>query len=175
MLEGMGLVLSGWVDHRRETPNPLKKMEQGFTKLNTTGSDLFATMLRNAHIETLLNQDYYAEAEHEIEQGLSNGEKSGYRWHFPEFIRLKAVCKLGGQKPDLTEIEAIFFESLELAEKHKDKLWQLRCANSLAKLMAERQERQKAYDLLFPIYNWYTEGFNTVDLKEANELLAQLQ
>ena len=150
-------------------------MEQGFAKLNTTGSDLYATMLRNAHIETLLNQDHYAEAKREIEQGLSNGKKSGYRWHFPEFIRLKAACKLGGQSPDLAEVEAIFFESLELAEKHKDRLWQLRCANSLAKLMGERQERQRAYDLLFPIYDWYTEGFDTPDLQEAKDLLVQLQ
>ena len=175
MMEGMGLVLSGWVDHRRENPNSLSKMEQGFAKLNTTGSDLYATMLRSAHIETLLNQDHYAEAKRGVEKGLSNGEKSGYRWHFPEFIRLKAVCYLGGKNPDLTEVEAMFFESLELAEKHKDRFWQLRCANSLAKLMGERQERQKAYDLLFPIYDWYTEGFDTPDLQEAKELLEQLR
>ena len=78
MMEGMGLVLSGWVDHRRENPNSLSKMEQGFAKLNTTGSDLYATMLRSAHIETLLNQDHYAEAKRGIEQDLSNGEKSGF-------------------------------------------------------------------------------------------------
>ena len=41
--------------------------------------------------------------------------------------------------------------------------------------MGERQERQKAYDLLFPIYDWYTEGFDTPDLQEAKGLLVQLQ
>tara|TARA_B100000586_G_C19991395_1_gene376446 strand:+ start:442 stop:663 length:222 start_codon:yes stop_codon:yes gene_type:complete len=48
-------------------------------------------------------------------------------------------------------------------------------ANSLAQLMANRQERQKAHDLLFPIYNGFTEGFSTTDLKEAQMLLQQLQ
>ena len=57
----------------------------------------------------------------------------------------------------------------------KSRLWELRTATSLARLWREGKERQKAYDLLFHAYDWYTEGFGTADLREAKGLLEQLQ
>ena len=76
---------------------------------------------------------------------------------------------------DQEEVEATLLESLKIAKVNKTKLWELRSATSLAKLWGKRKDRQKAYDLLFPIYDWYREGFGTPDLQEAKELLAQLQ
>ena len=74
-----------------------------------------------------------------------------------------------------TEAESIFLESLNLAKMQNSKLSELCAAISLARLWGEGQERQKAYDLLFPVYDWYTEGFDTAHLKEAKQLLGQLQ
>ena len=62
-----------------------------------------------------------------------------------------------------------------MARQHEAKLWEIRTAVSLATLWGENKERRKAYDLLFPIYDWYTEGFETPVLLEAKELLEQLQ
>jgi predicted ATPase len=53
-------------------------------------------------------------------------------------------------------------------------LWELRAAGSLARLWAEQGNRRKARDLLVPIYNWFTEGFETADLQDARMLLDQL-
>ena len=77
--------------------------------------------------------------------------------------------------PDPAKAEIIFLQSIELAKSQKSKLWELRSATSLARLWGEGKERQKAYDLLFPIYDWYTEGFDTFDLKEGKALLQELQ
>ena len=53
-------------------------------------------------------------------------------------------------------------------------MWELRAAVSLARLWAERGERRKAHDLLAPVYGWFTEGFDTPDLKDAKALLDEL-
>jgi predicted ATPase len=64
--------------------------------------------------------------------------------------------------------------ALEVARRQGAKMWELRAGSSLARLLAEQGERQKAYDLLAPIYSWFTEGFDTQDLKEAKVLLNRL-
>ena len=66
-------------------------------------------------------------------------------------------------------------ECLQLARQHEAKLWELRKAVSLATLCGENNERQKAYDLLYPVYSWFTEGFETEDLKQAKTLQDQLR
>ena len=69
----------------------------------------------------------------------------------------------------------MLLDSLELAKSQKAKLWELRSAGSLATLWGEKKERQKAYDLLFPVYDWYTEGLDTPVLQKTKVLLEQLQ
>jgi predicted ATPase len=54
-------------------------------------------------------------------------------------------------------------------------MWELRAATSLARLCAEQSKRQKAYDVLAPLYGWFTEGFDIADLQEANAQLGELQ
>ena len=102
-------------------------------------------------------------------------EQHGCKWTLPEVLRLDAVCGLKENGSDSAKAETLFLESIELARAQKSKLWELRSATSLARLWGEGKERQKAYDLLFPVYDWYTEGFETFDLKEGKALLDQLQ
>jgi len=71
--------------------------------------------------------------------------------------------------------ESYFMMAMKVAASQDAKSWELRAATSLAQLWGEEGERQKAYDLLFPVYDWFTEGFDTADLKEANLLLRELR
>jgi predicted ATPase len=73
------------------------------------------------------------------------------------------------------DAEAAFQEALDVARQQQARGWQLRAATSLARLWADQGERQKAYDLLAPIYGWFTEGFDTADLKDAKALLDDLK
>jgi predicted ATPase len=68
----------------------------------------------------------------------------------------------------------LYRKALRLAEQQGAKLWELRAAVSLARLCRDQGSRAEARDLLAPICDWYTEGFNTRDLKEAKVLLDQL-
>jgi hypothetical protein len=70
---------------------------------------------------------------------------------------------------------ACFRRAMEIACEQQAKLWELRAATSLARLWAEQGERQKTHDLLAPVYDWFTEGFDTADLKGAKALLDQLR
>ena len=117
----------------------------------------------------------FDQAKRRILDAVNDSNKIGCKYRLPEFIRLKGLCLLAEKKADLHKVENIFLESLNLARQHKAKLWELRTANSLARVWGDQKERQKAYDLLFPVYDWYTQGFDTADLIEAKELLTQLQ
>jgi predicted ATPase len=68
----------------------------------------------------------------------------------------------------------VFRKALHIAVERDAKLWELRAATSLARLWGKQHQRAKARDLLAPIYNWFTEEFNTVDLKEAKALVDEL-
>lgn len=70
--------------------------------------------------------------------------------------------------------EADFREAIALAQKMGAKAWELRATMSLARMLASNGRREKAQDMLREIYNWFTEGFDTADLKEAKALLDEL-
>jgi predicted ATPase len=71
--------------------------------------------------------------------------------------------------------ERSLLRALTVARDRHARLWELRAATSLARLWAERGRRPEAHDLLSPVYRWFTEGFDTPDLKEANALLDELR
>jgi predicted ATPase len=72
------------------------------------------------------------------------------------------------------ESEASFEQSIRIARRQQAKSLELRGATSLAQLWSDQGKREQARDLLAPIYGWFTEGFDTADLKEAKALLAEL-
>ena len=74
----------------------------------------------------------------------------------------------------LAEGEASIRQALEFARKQQAKSWELRAATSLAQLWAEQGRREEARELLAPVYGWFTEGFDTADLKDAKALLDDL-
>jgi predicted ATPase len=77
-------------------------------------------------------------------------------------------------EPDAAQAQAHFERAIAIARAQKAMSWELRAATSLAGLWRDHGERQQARDLLVPIYGWFTEGFDTLDLKEAKALLDEL-
>jgi predicted ATPase len=71
--------------------------------------------------------------------------------------------------------EELYRKALSIAEEQEAKLWELRAAVSLAQLRRNQGRRAEARDLLAPVYGWFTEGFDTPDLKEAKALLDELR
>jgi predicted ATPase len=92
-----------------------------------------------------------------------------------ELYRLKGELLLKQLCPDVSEAESCFHHAISIAQNQSAKSWELRAATSLARLWRSQGKRQEAYDLLAPVYGWFTEGFDTADLKDAKTLLGELE
>ena len=79
------------------------------------------------------------------------------------------------REPDAAKAEAYFERALAVARKQEAKSWELRAAMSMARLWRDQGKRDEARDLLAPVYGWFTEGFDSLDLKEAKALLDELR
>ena len=101
-------------------------------------------------------------------------EQSEGRFYTAELYRLKGELLLRQAMTNAPQAEASFRQALDLARRAQAKWWELRAAMSLARLWQHQDKRQDAYDLLAPVYNWFTEGFDTPDLQEAQALLHQI-
>ena len=99
-------------------------------------------------------------------------DQSGDTWFLPEVYRIKGeLPHLSGQTND---VEECFSQALKVAQAQSAQLLGLRAAMSMARLWRDQGKRDEARDLLAPLYGWFTEGFDTRDLKEAKALLAEL-
>ena len=88
--------------------------------------------------------------------------------------RLRGVLLLRQPGTPQAEAEAWLQRALDVARRQEAKSLELRAAMSLSRLWQQQGKRQEAYDLLAPIYHWFTEGFDTADLQDARALLAEL-
>jgi predicted ATPase len=100
-------------------------------------------------------------------------ERTGARWLASELSRHKG--RLLQQQGRAEAAEELYRKALSIAQEQQAKLWELRAAVSLARLRRDRGHRTEARDLLAPVYGWFTEGFDTPDLKEAKALLEAIE
>jgi predicted ATPase len=89
--------------------------------------------------------------------------------------RLQGECLLRQAVPDIAEAEACFQQALIIARRQQARSWELRAATSLARLWQHQGKRTAAHCMLAKIYDWFSEGFDTVDLQEARALLHVLE
>jgi predicted ATPase len=88
--------------------------------------------------------------------------------------RIAGEIALKSLAPDPEKAEAYFDHALAVARQQQTKSWELRAAMSMARLWRDQGKRDGARELLAPVYGWFTEGFDTLDLKEAKTLLEEL-
>ena len=98
----------------------------------------------------------------------------GERWWEAEVHRVAGETALASPNPDVVKAEAHFENALAVARKQQAKSFELRTAVSVARFWRDQGKRNEARDLLTPIYGWFTEGFETRDLKKAKVLLNEL-
>ena len=95
-------------------------------------------------------------------------------WFEAEVHRIAGEIALKSPKPDAAKAETYFERALTVARQQQAKSWELRAAMSLARLWRDQGKVQQARELLAPVYGWFTEGFDTRDLKEAKELMEEI-
>ena len=101
-------------------------------------------------------------------------ETSKEKWCEADIHRTAGEIALMLPEPDAAKAQAHFARAIAIAREQHAKSWELRSATSMARLWRGPDKRQQARDLLAPIYGWFTEGFDTLDLKQAKALLDEL-
>ena len=109
-----------------------------------------------------------------IDEATAAVEATGERWGEADIHRTAGEIALMSSEPDAAKAQAHFERALEIARAQQARSWELRAATSLARLWRDQGRRAEAHDLLAPVYGWFTEGFETLDLREAKALLEEL-
>jgi predicted ATPase len=168
MNEGSVLALTGRASDATEM------LISGISAWRTTGASVFLPMywprLARAHAE--LGQ--FEDAWRCIGEAMTLVETAKEKWCEAEVHRVAGEIALKSPKPDAAKAEAYFERSLAVAREQQAKSWELRAATSMARLWRDQGKRDGAHDLIAAIYGWFTEGFDTHDLKEAKALLDEL-
>jgi predicted ATPase len=108
-----------------------------------------------------------------LDQALQVVERTGERWFGAELDRQRGRLLLRQGHPEAAE--ELYRKALGIAREQEAKLWELRAAASLARLWRDQGRRSAARDLLAPVYDWFTEGFATPDLKAAKAVIDGLE
>jgi predicted ATPase len=111
-----------------------------------------------------------------VDEALARSERDEERWYVPELLRVKGELVLREDAPDATPVaEDHFTQALHWARQQGALSWELRAATSLARLWRDQNRTKAAREILAPVYDRFTEGFETTDLKAAEWLLDGLQ
>jgi predicted ATPase len=102
-------------------------------------------------------------------------ERAKENWCQAEVHRMAGEVALLSPRSNAVRAEEYFKHALAIARQQQAKSLELRAAMSMARLWRDQGKRQQAHDLLAPVYGWFTEGFDTLDLKEAEAVLEQLK
>jgi predicted ATPase len=109
-----------------------------------------------------------------IAEATTAVETTKEKWPEAELHRIAGEISLKSPEPDAPKAERHFERALSVARQQQATSWELRAAMSLARLWRDQGKPQQARELLAPVYGWFTEGFDTLDLKEAKALLEEL-
>ena len=131
---------------------------------------LFLSYLAKAHASF----DQFEEGWRCIDEALIAVEATKERWCEPDIHRIAGELTLLSPEPDAAKAEVYFERALAVARQQQAKSWELRAAISMARLWRDQGKPQQGRELLAPVYGWFTEGFDTLDLKKAKALLDEL-
>ncbi len=151
----------------------LSEMLRWRTYMKTTGADT-AWFTSVGVAEAYLAAGRPREGLEAVSEGLELVQRTGTRIFEAEMRRLKGELLLMGDKRTEAEAARCFGDAIEVARRQSAKSLELRATMSLARLLDKQGRRNEARTILSEIYGWFTEGFDTPDLKEAKALLEQL-
>jgi predicted ATPase len=152
----------------------LEKIREGIDAFRATGSAIELSHWLGLLVEACRDTGRPEEGLRVIGEALQHVKETGVVYYEPELHRLEGELRLCCDARDATAPERSFWRSIEIAKNQGAKSWELRAAMSLARLWRDQGKVQQARDLLAPVYGWFTEGFNTRDLKDAEALLEEL-
>jgi predicted ATPase len=170
-----GRMLRGWADAQRgETTTGIARIRDGLAADEAIGAHLRAPFYLTLLAEALALAGKIEEGLAALDDALAKAAISAERGLVAEIHRLRGELTGRLPHPDPAKTEESFHTALAIAREQGTRGYELRAATSLARLWREQGRRGDAHELLAPLYGWFTEGFDTADLKEAAALLSEL-
>jgi predicted ATPase len=170
-----GTLCRGWaLAMQSQAEKGMVQVREGITAWQATGAALLVPYFSALLAEVSAHLGHLADGLQGLAEAHTLVEQHEERWWEAEVSRLRGVLLLRQTTPQQEEAETCLHQALAIARQQQAKSLELRTATSLSRLWQEQGKRQAAYDLLAPIYHWFTEGFDTADLREAKTLLEEL-
>jgi len=164
----------GALAHQGQAQEGIEQIKQGLRAYRATGAEIGRPRYLALLAETYGIMGQLEEGLAVLTEALAHVDTTGERCYESEIYHLKGALLLQQSLDNATEAETCFHHAISIAQSQQTKSWELRAATSLTRLWQRQGKRQEAHDLLAPIYNWFTEGFDTADLKDAKALLDEL-
>ena len=159
---------------RGKASDAVRTLTSAIAKFRATGGTWSVPFrlacLAKAHAQLGQFQDAWRR----LDEAMMMVDASKEVWAYPEILRFGGEIALKSPEPHVAKAEEYFERALAVARQQQAKSWELRAAMSLARLWRDQGKVQQARELLAPVYGWFTEGFDTRDLKEAKALLEEL-
>jgi predicted ATPase len=168
VLQGCVFALTG------KASNAIRMINSGLSAYRSTGTTLRVPEYLSYLARAYADIGGFDDAWRCIVEAMTAAETTKEKWYEAEINRIAGVIALNSPERDATKAEGYFDRARAIARRQQAKSWELRASMSLARLWRDQGKVQQARELLAPVYGWFTEGFDTRDLKEARGLLEEL-
>jgi predicted ATPase len=173
--KALGMMQQGYVRALTgRTSDAIDVITTGMTAWRSTGSTVFAPSFLSYLASSYADIGQFDEASRCIDEAMAAIQTTKEKWWEAEANRIAGEIVLKSPSPETAKAETYFQQALAIARKQQAKSLELRAAMSIARLRRDQGKRDEARDLLAQVYGWFTEGFDTLDLKEARALLDML-
>jgi predicted ATPase len=170
-----GTVLHGWAQTiQGQIEDGIAEIDRGMAAYRATGSQTWLPYFLALQVETYAQAKRLDDGLVSLAEAFAIVDKTEERCWLAELNRIKGELLLVVSPDNRAEAESCFSQALDIARRQQAKSWELRAAISLARFWRDQGKRVQARGLLAPIYSWFTEGFDTADVKEAKALLDEL-
>ena len=149
----------------------LSQLREGRAAYRATGAELLRSVFLGLLAESYAQGGQFEAGLATVVEALGVVESTGEQEYEAELYRLKGDLLLQQSQTQHAEAEDCFEQAIAIAQRQAAKSWELRAATSLARLWQGQGKTTEERELLAPVYNWFTEGFDTADLKDAKTLL----
>jgi predicted ATPase len=168
MMQGDLLALAG------KASVAVQKITSGVTAQRSTGATVLIPAYLSSLAKAYADLGRFDDAWRSIDEAMTLVETTKQRLLEAEINRDAGEIALMPSGPNAAKAEAYFERALVVARRQRAKSLELRAAMSLARLWRDQGKPQQGRELLAPVYGWFTEGFDTLDLQEAKALLDEL-
>jgi len=149
----------------------IAQIKRGLAAYRSTGAQLFLPYFLSLLARACLKTGQPSDGLRVIGEALERVRATGERVWEPELVRLEGELRLAASPADVADARGSFRRAMEIARQQSARSWELRAAVSLARMLVAEGRREEGYRTVASVYEWFTEGFDTADLKDARALL----